>query len=49
MRAAMVIYGPAKGEKKAPLFWRGLQGVKKVDTLSSKAHFIQAFDELTEV
>ncbi len=25
------------------------QGVEKVDTLSSKAHFIQAFDELPEV
>ena len=26
-----------------------IQGVEKVDTLSSKAHFIQAFDEQTEV
>ena len=26
-----------------------IQGVEKVDTLSSKAHFIQAFDESTEV
>ncbi len=25
------------------------QGVEKIDTLSSKAHFMQAFDELTEV
>ena len=36
---------------KQPLenFQAAVQGVEKVDTLSSKAHFIQAFDELTEV
>ena len=38
-------------DKEPPLSWKrqGVQGVEKVDPLSSKAHFIQAFDELTDV